>query len=180
MARIFPVLGIDVEDVLDAAATKWNFHRYRPGVGVGGHCIPVDPYYLTYKAQELGYVPEVILSGRKLNDSMGGYVADKVGVDMYDILPQDGKKHVSRVSIGKANDVKQLAVDGQVGDNTWIGPSSIISNSVKIGKKCYVTIGSLVLKSVKNNQIAFGYPAFTGKTNSSISSSTTSSGKLKL
>lgn len=77
LAKIFHRIGIDTGDVLEAAGTKWNFLPFRPGL-VGGHCIGVDPYYLTHKAQELGYHPEVILAGRKLNDGMGGYVASEV------------------------------------------------------------------------------------------------------
>ncbi len=82
LARIFPVLGIDVEDVLDAAATKWNFHRYRPGVGVGGHCIPVDPYYLIQKAKNAGAPVELITSARQVNSAMPSNVA----VDIAEIL----------------------------------------------------------------------------------------------
>jgi len=77
LALIFERLGIDTEDVLKAAGTKWNFLPFRPGL-VGGHCIGVDPYYLTHKAQEIGYHPEVILAGRRINDSMGAHVADRV------------------------------------------------------------------------------------------------------
>ena len=77
LALIFDKLGIDTHDVLEEAGTKWNFLPFRPGL-VGGHCIGVDPYYLTYKAQETGYNPEIILAGRRLNDSMGGYVANQV------------------------------------------------------------------------------------------------------
>ncbi len=77
LAVIFERLGIDTLDVLRAAGTKWNFLPFRPGL-VGGHCIGVDPYYLTYKAQETGYNPEVILAGRRINDGMGTYVAQKV------------------------------------------------------------------------------------------------------
>ncbi len=76
LALIFHRLGIDTREVLDAAGTKWNFLKFSPGL-VGGHCIGVDPYYLTYKAQELGYNPEVILAGRRINDSMGEYLAHK-------------------------------------------------------------------------------------------------------
>ncbi len=75
LALIFNKANIDTEAVLEAAGTKWNFLPFRPGL-VGGHCIGVDPYYLTYKAEELGYSPEVILAGRRLNDGMGEYVAD--------------------------------------------------------------------------------------------------------
>jgi len=73
-AKIFNILNIDTQEVLDAAGTKWNFLPFKPGL-VGGHCISVDPYYLTYKAKEVGYQPEVILAGRRINDGMGSYVA---------------------------------------------------------------------------------------------------------
>lgn len=75
LSLIFHRLGIDTLEVLEAAGTKWNFLPFRPGL-VGGHCIGVDPYYLTHKAQEVGYHPEVILAGRRINDSMAGHVAD--------------------------------------------------------------------------------------------------------
>ena len=77
LALIFNKLGIDTEEVLLAAGTKWNFLPFRPGL-VGGHCIGVDPYYLTHKAQAIGYNPEVILSGRRINDSMGAYVVTEL------------------------------------------------------------------------------------------------------
>jgi UDP-N-acetyl-D-glucosamine/UDP-N-acetyl-D-galactosamine dehydrogenase len=77
LALIFERLGLDTEEVLKAAGTKWNFLPFKPGL-VGGHCISVDPYYLTFKAQEIGYHPEIILAGRRINDRMGGYVADRV------------------------------------------------------------------------------------------------------
>ena len=77
LALIFHRLGIDTLEVLQAAGSKWNFLPFRPGL-VGGHCIGVDPYYLTHKAQEIGYHSEVILAGRRINDSMAGYVADEV------------------------------------------------------------------------------------------------------
>jgi UDP-N-acetyl-D-galactosamine dehydrogenase len=77
LALIFDRIGIDTMDVIDAAATKWNFLKYKPGL-VGGHCIGVDPYYLAHKAESLGYHPQVILSGRRVNDNMGMFVANKV------------------------------------------------------------------------------------------------------
>lgn len=77
LSLIFDRIGIDTNDVLEAASTKWNFLKYQPGL-VGGHCIGVDPYYLAHKAQALGYHPQVILSGRRVNDNMGPFVADKV------------------------------------------------------------------------------------------------------
>jgi len=77
LAIIFNKLGINTNDVLEAAGTKWNFLKFKPGL-VGGHCIGVDPYYLTHKAQQIGYNPEIILAGRRLNDNMGIYVANQV------------------------------------------------------------------------------------------------------
>ena len=86
LAMIFEKLGIDTLDVLEAAGTKWNFLPFRPGL-VGGHCIGVDPYYLTHKAQSVGYNPEVILSGRRINDNMGMYVANR----LVKLMIQNGK-----------------------------------------------------------------------------------------
>lgn len=77
LAMIFQRIGIDTHEVLEAAGTKWNFLPFKPGL-VGGHCIGVDPYYLTYKAESLGYHPEVILSGRRINDNIGIYIANEV------------------------------------------------------------------------------------------------------
>lgn len=77
LAKIFNLMGIDTHEVLEAAGTKWNFLPFKPGL-VGGHCIGVDPYYLAQKAQEVGYHPEIILAGRRINDSMGQYVASEV------------------------------------------------------------------------------------------------------
>ena len=87
LALIFDRIGIDTQDVLDAAGTKWNFLKYKPGL-VGGHCISVDPYYLAYKAENLGYHPEVILSGRRVNDNMSAFVANK----MIKLLIKAGKQ----------------------------------------------------------------------------------------
>ena len=81
LAMLFNKLGIDTEAVLQAAGTKWNFLPFRPGL-VGGHCIGVDPYYLTHKAEAIGYHPEIILAGRRLNDSMGAYVVTRLVKDM--------------------------------------------------------------------------------------------------
>lgn len=75
LALIFEKMGLSIKDILEAAATKWNFHLYSPGL-VGGHCIPVDPYYLVYKAKELGYHPQVILAGRTINDYMPKHIAE--------------------------------------------------------------------------------------------------------
>lgn len=93
LAIIFGKMGLSTRDVLDAAATKWNFHRYSPGL-VGGHCIPVDPYYLVYKARELGYHSQVILTGRSINDYMS--------------------KHVAQMAISALNDVGKVIKDSRV------------------------------------------------------------------
>ena len=77
LSKIFKLMNIDTYAVLEAASTKWNFLPFKPGL-VGGHCIGVDPYYLAQKAQEVGYHPEIILAGRRVNDSMGQYVASEI------------------------------------------------------------------------------------------------------
>lgn len=81
LALIFDRLGIDTNDVLEAAGTKWNFLPFRPGL-VGGHCIGVDPYYLTHKAEKIGYIPQIILAGRRINDGMGRYIAQRTVKEM--------------------------------------------------------------------------------------------------
>jgi UDP-N-acetyl-D-galactosamine dehydrogenase len=83
LSILFNLLEIDTNDVLDAAETKWNFHRYQPGL-VGGHCISVDPYYLTFKAKSIGYEPKIILSGREINDNMYLYVANRFVTKLMD------------------------------------------------------------------------------------------------
>jgi UDP-N-acetyl-D-galactosamine dehydrogenase len=95
LSKIFSLLNIDTSEVLEAAGTKWNFLKFKPGL-VGGHCIGVDPYYLAQKAQEVGYHPEIILAGRRLNDSMGKYVATEIVKLM---LRKDLKVLESRVLI---------------------------------------------------------------------------------
>ena len=81
LSIIFRHIGVDTLDVLEAAGTKWNFLPFRPGL-VGGHCISVDPYYLTYKAEQLGYYPQVVLAGRRINDGMGRWVVDQLVLEM--------------------------------------------------------------------------------------------------
>ncbi len=93
LAIIFNKLGIDTQEVLEAAGSKWNFLPFRPGL-VGGHCIGVDPYYLTHKAQEIGYNPEIILAGRRLNDGMGAYVVGRVIKLMLQSHRLDGSSRV--------------------------------------------------------------------------------------
>ena len=83
LARIFPELDVDVEDVLSAAATKWNFHRYTPGVGVGGHCIPVDPYYMMQRAADVGVPAELITAARAVNRTMPIHVAGVLNELLY-------------------------------------------------------------------------------------------------
>ncbi len=95
LALIFERMGIDTLEVLDAAGSKWNFLPFRPGL-VGGHCIGVDPYYLTHKAQEIGYHPEVILAGRRINDNMGIFIANKVVKLM---IHKEHKVHGARVLV---------------------------------------------------------------------------------
>tara|TARA_B100000427_G_scaffold296105_1_gene275610 strand:+ start:195 stop:1493 length:1299 start_codon:yes stop_codon:yes gene_type:complete len=95
LALIFNKMGIDTEAVLEAAGTKWNFLPFRPGL-VGGHCIGVDPYYLTHKAEDIGYSPNIILAGRRQNDSMGSYVAEQL-INL--ILKEDIKLSDARVLV---------------------------------------------------------------------------------
>ena len=95
LAMIFDRMNINTADVLEAAETKWNFLRFYPGL-VGGHCIGVDPYYLTYKAEEIGYIPQVILAGRKVNDGMGKYIAQKT----IKLICKSGLEKISDTRIG--------------------------------------------------------------------------------
>jgi UDP-N-acetyl-D-glucosamine/UDP-N-acetyl-D-galactosamine dehydrogenase len=95
LSLIFERMGIDTQAVLEAAGTKWNFLPFRPGL-VGGHCIGVDPYYLTHKAEALGYHPEIILAGRRLNDNMGAHVASRV----VKLMIQKGPAHPGRPGAG--------------------------------------------------------------------------------
>ena len=130
LSRIFDKIGINTYDVLDAAGTKWNFLKFFPGL-VGGHCIGVDPYYLTYKANELGYEPEVILSGRRINDDMGPYVARRtvqkltkahkdVSASRVLIMGATFKENVSDIRNSKVadivNELKNYSVNVEVVD----------------------------------------------------------------
>ena len=92
LSKIFHKIGIDTHEVLEAAGTKWNFLPFTPGL-VGGHCIGVDPYYLTYKAESLGYNPQVILAGRRINDGMGAYIANRV----MKLLTKNGSAQNARI-----------------------------------------------------------------------------------
>lgn len=130
LSKIFEKMGINTFDVLEAAGTKWNFLPFRPGL-VGGHCIGVDPYYLTHKAISVGYTPEVILSGRHINDSMGEWVAKnvvqrliKTGKTVQDckvlVLGATFKENVSDIRNSKVadviNELKSYSIDVQVAD----------------------------------------------------------------
>ena len=121
-ALIFRKLGVDVFEVIEAAGTKWNFVKYYPGAGVGGHCLPVDPYYLTYKAEELNYRPKIILAGRGVNDSMPEHIFDLVVEGLNDagravkdskvvILGVSYKKNTSDMRNSPSNEVIKLLED---------------------------------------------------------------------
>ena len=107
LALIFERLGIRTKDVLDAAATKWNFLRFTPGL-VGGHCIGVDPYYLTSKAESVGYRPEVILAGRRINDNMGAFIATKLVRMMAGCDVAPSKMRVGVLGLAFKEDVRDL------------------------------------------------------------------------
>ncbi|GGG11333.1 UDP-N-acetyl-D-galactosamine dehydrogenase [Dokdonia pacifica] len=138
LAKIFNLMEVDTQDVLAAAGTKWNFLPFKPGL-VGGHCIGVDPYYLAQKAQELGYHPEIILAGRRLNDSMGAYVASEVVKLMLqnDIRVKDAKVLVLGITfkencpdvrntkvVDVIRDLKEYGVDVTVYD-PWVNPEEV-------------------------------------------------------
>ncbi len=107
LSLIFAKLGLDTKAVLDAAATKWNFHRYSPGM-VGGHCIPVDPYYLVHRAKELGYHPQVILAGRSINDAMPKVVAEITVKALNDARKVIRDSHVLVMGLTYKEDVPDL------------------------------------------------------------------------
>ena len=138
LALIFNKMEIDTEEVLKAAGTKWNFLPFRPGL-VGGHCIGVDPYYLTHKAQAIGYHPEIILAGRRLNDSMGAYVVTQLVKTMVKkrIQVEEAKVLVLGLSfkencpdvrntkiIDIVNELKEYHIDVDVYD-PWVDPSEV-------------------------------------------------------
>ncbi len=129
LSKIFARMNLNTADVLDAAATKWNFHRYHPGL-VGGHCIGVDPYYLTHRSLQLGYHPEVILSGRRINDNMGQYVGELTirALNKAGRLPRDArvwvlgltfKENVPDLRNTRATDVVDYLRGYGVSVNVW-------------------------------------------------------------
>ena len=144
LSKIFNLLDIDTNEVLDAAATKWNFLRFKPGL-VGGHCIGVDPYYIAQKAQEVGYHPEIILAGRRLNDSMGLYISREFAKILIDNnLKLSGFKVVvlgitfkencpdtrNTKVIDLINGLKDFGIDVSVYD-PWINNTNDLSDKIK-------------------------------------------------
>lgn len=138
LALIFERMGIDTREVLDAAATKWNFLPFRPGL-VGGHCIGVDPYYLTHKAESLGYHPQVILAGRRINDNMGAFIANKVVKLMVQnnhlinnsrvaILGITFKENCPDIRNSKVvsiyHELKEFGIDAEIYDS-WANPEEV-------------------------------------------------------
>jgi UDP-N-acetyl-D-galactosamine dehydrogenase len=107
LAIIFDRLGIRTHDVLEAAGTKWNFLKFKPGL-VGGHCIGVDPYYLTAKAEAEGYHPDVILAGRRINDTMGNFIASKLVRMMSDIAEPFSRMRVGILGLAFKEDVRDI------------------------------------------------------------------------
>src|SRR5689334_8917209 len=146
LSIIFDRLGIDTQEVLDAAATKWNFLNFRPGL-VGGHCIGVDPYYLTHKAELAGYHPEVILAGRRINDGMGAYVARQAVKQMIhqgrnilgarvNVLGMTFKENVSDIRNSKVADIlrelKEFGVETFVHDPLASADDALHEYGVKL------------------------------------------------
>jgi len=130
LAQIFPELDLDVEDVLSSAATKWNFHRYTPGIGVGGHCIPVDPYYMMQRAQEVGVPAELITAARAVNRMMPKHVSGvlrdllyKSGVAVGDgrvlFLGWSYKAGVGDARETPAEPLSEILIDAGISISTW-------------------------------------------------------------
>ncbi len=166
LSKIFNLIGIDTNDVLEAAGTKWNFLKFKPGL-VGGHCIGVDPYYLAQKAQEVGYHPEIILAGRRLNDSMGKYIATEVVKLM---MRKDLKVIDSRVLllgftfkedcpdvrntrvIDIYNELRNFDIQVEVYD-PWANPKEVMHEyGIKIFKQCPIGQYSAVILAVAHKE----------------------------
>jgi UDP-N-acetyl-D-galactosamine dehydrogenase len=146
---VFDRMGIATMDVLAAAGTKWNFLKFRPGL-VGGHCIGVDPYYLTMKAQQLGYEPEVILAGRRINDSMGKFVAQRLVKQLVnaDIPVKGARIGVLGLTFKEdVNDVRNSKVPDILTELREYGISAIIHDPLANPKEVHheygVTLSSL-------------------------------------
>ena len=170
LALIFNRLGIDTEDVLKAAGTKWNFLPFLPGL-VGGHCIGVDPYYLTYKAKEIGYNPEMILAGRKLNDNMGSYVANevtklmtqkKIKLEGSNILIID-HNHGETLNLSEISSIRpsqrELTSTGNIyiGENVWLADNVKILGGSVIESGSIIAANAIVKGRVKSNTIHYGH-----------------------
>lgn len=143
LAKIFDLMNIDTHLVLEAASTKWNFIKFEPGL-VGGHCIGVDPYYLTYKAQSLGYHPEIILAGRKINDTMHKFVRDKI---VRELIKRDlDLKKLNVLCLGltfkeNCNDIRNSKILNLVNEMLSLGfnvsySDPYVSEKIKFNSKC--------------------------------------------
>ena len=154
LALIFNRLGIDTEEVLNAAGTKWNFLPFRPGL-VGGHCIGVDPYYLTHKAQQIGYNPEMILAGRRLNDNMASYVAGQIVKQMTGkrILVNGARVLVLGATF-KENcpDIRNSKVFDVVRELTNYGAQVEIYDPWADSRECQHEYGRRLVKSLKRGR----------------------------
>jgi nucleotide sugar dehydrogenase len=147
LALIFERMGIDVIDVIEAASTKWNFVKYYPGAGVGGHCLPHDPYYLTKKAQELGYIPKIILAGRSVNDAMPYHVYELVA---------DGLNKVKKPINGSKILILGASYKGDTGD-LRTSPTEALVKELK-RRNADVTI----IEPFAEDSTIFGCPAYRG------------------
>ena len=156
LAIIFNRLDIDTKDVLDAACTKWNFLPFRPGL-VGGHCIGVDPYYLTYCAQMTGYRPEVILAGRRINDSMGAYVAQRT---VKELIHAGVRVQGARVSIlgltFKENcpDIRNTKVIDIISELREYGIEPLVHDPIADHKEAELVYGLKLVKDLPPNSDA--------------------------
>ncbi|MDC3105185.1 nucleotide sugar dehydrogenase, partial [bacterium] len=154
LAKIFNLLDIDTNDVLEAAGTKWNFLPFKPGL-VGGHCIGVDPYYLAQKAQESGYNPEIILSGRRINESMGKYVADQVikALIKYGSIVQNSKVLVLGVTF-KENcpDIRNTGVINVIERLNDFGLDVTIYDPWAVPKEVFHEYGIISKKELPNEK----------------------------
>jgi UDP-N-acetyl-D-galactosamine dehydrogenase len=143
LAIIFNKMGIDTKAVLDAAGTKWNFLKFKPGL-VGGHCIGVDPYYLTYKAEEIGYHSQIILAGRRINDDMGRYVAENLVKNLIkaDIPVKDAKVAILGFTF-KENcaDVRNTKVADVIGELAEYGISPLVCDPVADAREAWQLYG---------------------------------------
>ncbi|MBI3039027.1 nucleotide sugar dehydrogenase, partial [bacterium] len=150
LSIIFHKIGIDTLEVLAAAGTKWNFLKFKPGL-VGGHCIGVDPYYLTFKAEELGYHPEVILAGRRINDGMGKFVAENTVKEMV----RSGKtvKGARVLILGLSfkedvSDIRNTRVIDIIGELKEYGVSSVVHDPAVNPKDAFEEYGLKILPAL--------------------------------